>query len=156
MFEVERVHVCLKTEFQDIDFALYHNVNIVTGKSGAGKSYIVSSLLENMEDVSIVAKDSDGNEIPIKVSINQFSVPTAEALLTDNYFVILDDMPDDTYANVISNVLKRNTNSVFLIITRDSMEFEDLTNLACFSEAVYNVRLNESKLGDKLRLEQMC
>ena len=156
MFEVERVHVCLKNEFQDIDFVLYHNVNIVTGKSGAGKSYIVSSLLENMEDVSIVAKDSAGNEIPIKVSINQFSVPTAEALLTDNYFVILDDMPDDTCANVISNVLKRNTNSVFLIITRDSMEFEDLSNLACFSEAVYNVRLNESKLGDKLRLEQMC
>ena len=97
MFEVERVHVAVNSDTYDIDISLYHNINIITGKSGKGKTYLYNALTEDRSEVFITGKDNDGNIISMSLDSFQSDLPDKNYFLSGGHFVVLDDISGDAY-----------------------------------------------------------
>lgn len=156
MYDKARIEVKLKNSIYDIEFALYHNINLLTGVSGGNKTHLLELLLEYSDDEELILTgiDSKGNNVEYSIiSIN--SETELNNLSLNGYnLIIVDDILTVVYSAMISRICKENPDVIFLIAARDNNLYSDNNKegkLSCFGDAVFNVKY--SVVGEEERVE---
>lgn len=134
MFDKEKVSLHVDTELCNVDITLYHNLNIIVGESGIGKTQLVNAL----------RKENDRHKLSLSNGYKiMFYDPAILHMLSssqdDKYIIVVDDQKDIMHQNVLMSLLSRSVDRVFLIVTREDLGCSS----GCFSEAVYTVDVVE-------------
>lgn len=144
MFDLERVHFSINNEFYDIDFSLFHNINILIGKSGSNKTNFatcISNIVSTFGDIFTSGYDSKREKCKYNTRvILSGSAVDLERYENGRYFIIIDDVRV-YYMDKVISMLKRNSELIFLLIDRGSEcsvnNKYSVRNLQCFYDAVF-------------------
>lgn len=156
MFEKPRVIVRSKNDFSGFksDFELYHDINIILGDSGSGKTMLFSNM--SNPDSETVALDKGGNRIPVFYVDNEesgeYQLETMKLRGIRKALIVSDDakgfLKSDTLLNRIKECMGE---TILLFIGRDVTGMKDL-KVACFSNALY---LIEEDLNE-INIKRVC
>lgn len=151
MFDSPIVSCKINNDLYDVSFELYHNVNIISDKSGTGKSYLLSIMEESSVNGELQLKGRTGD---YKFYLLRTSVPDLKILGKENYVIAIDDVNIRFYGKFITNAIKYNPNFVIILVGR---EFSSVNGkrFSCFYDAVYTVNVTVNKDKDILRLSRV-
>lgn len=150
-----------------VDISLYHNVNIVLGDSGTGKTMLFSDMSD--PGTRIEAKDREGKDVHVEFVLNWATGDTYLSNLklsggSDRKIIlILDDIKGFLMNDRLIDRLKTYRDKTYILfIGRD---LKDMYNrrISCFSSALYvvdyskkpNVVLNKVVSDEKLKLNDI-
>lgn len=129
LFNTPKVVINVDNMWLKANLSLYHNINLLWGMSGDGKSNFISRLK--------VAYRNNGLDIGeyelIICSSDDIHLPTSDG----KYLIIIDDIKNIFYDKTVVQYIKNARNAVFLLIIREGASTNDYS---CFSEAVYTVK----------------
>lgn len=136
------LEVSLVTEEYDIHLHLNHNINILTGESGEGKSHLVSALNESRDSI-VVSINSRPIDVEVLIFTDTFYPKELEG--NSSKVIIIDDIRDIYKTNAITESLKKNNSLYFLIVARDMSTVPANTLFSCFYDSVYYVETSALK-----------
>ena len=132
------LNIALKTDIYDIDISLNHNISILTGESGEGKSHLVGVLNEHRDNI-VITLDSMPVDMEILVFTDAFYPRELEG--NSPKVVIIDDIRDAYKTSAISDS-KKNSSIYFLIVARDMSSIPSNTLFSCFYDSVYYIDIS--------------
>ena len=130
------LNIALKTDIYDINISLNHNISILTGESGEGKSHLVGVLNEYRNNI-VIALDSKPVDMEILIFTDAFYPRELEG--GSPKVVIIDDIRDAYKTSAISDSLKKNSSIYFLIVARDMSSIPSNALFSCFYDSVYYI-----------------
>lgn len=140
MFDDIKAVLSADNRYMKFSISLYHDINIIYGCSGSGKSAFVADLLESFN--AGLKVDSEDRILHLAdVALTLVDGGKVTSLLPpengSEYIVIFDDNKSIFYDIKVIDEVKRRKDCVFLIISRDP--FGSNFSTSCFSEAVYSI-----------------
>lgn len=146
MCDLPKVVVELDNDRESINFSLYRNINVLSDRSGKGKTNMVSKLLRvlnNYGNISIYGY-YEGQKVDYTL------VPISNIAQIGDYddfkCYILDDLKSAFFDEKAHNLYTKANKSVFLFISRGST-VGYRNRYVAFADAVYNLEYN--KVGKK-------
>lgn len=130
------------------EFSLYHDVNIILGKSGSGKTMLFNCMSETTSVTSAI--DRDGNSVPIRYISDEEGGNDVLDLLDlrgiKKVLLITDDVKGFLKnENLLNRIQKYKGETILLFIGRDINGMKGL-KFSCFSSAVYVIDENDGKV----------
>jgi hypothetical protein len=149
MYDLPRVMVDIQSRYTDIKFNLYHNVNIISGASGIGKSFMVMSIVEiqeNSQNENLKVKGYNSKGVLVDYTVEVYTTNSIIKSATGCQLILIDEPSYRGICDLISEKIRVEQDVLFLIIVRDAdEELESLNNASgaypCFASAVYSEKV---------------